>query len=72
MESTGGRTGSRVPAAFGGRQQEHLQNAGAGAGLRDEPGNLRGRGFLESAVDVAAWADHTPLANARSHGESHA
>lgn len=35
---------------------------------------LREHGFLESAVDVAAWADHTPLASTRSFltGESHA
>jgi ABC-type nitrate/sulfonate/bicarbonate transport system substrate-binding protein len=40
--------------------------------LAEQERFLRGHGFLESAVDVATWADHTPLANARSHGESHA
>lgn len=40
--------------------------------LAEQERFLRGHGFLKSAVDVAAWADHTPLTNARSHGESHA
>ncbi|SDG30372.1 ABC-type nitrate/sulfonate/bicarbonate transport system, substrate-binding protein [Sinosporangium album] len=34
--------------------------------LADQERFLREHGFLDSAVDVAAWADHTPLLGART------
>ncbi|WP_424535471.1 ABC transporter substrate-binding protein [Sphaerisporangium viridialbum] len=35
--------------------------------LAEQERFLRAHGFLESAVDVASWADHTPLMSAHAH-----